>query len=229
MNNRRRGLTAAGESGPAHGTWEDLFRAIDAGTYATEYALGELIPLEVAGYGTVEMQIVAFDADELSDGSGYAPVTLVSKGPLGTTKQKWSTNATNAGGYPLCTLRTWMNGTIAPKVQAVIGSAHLAEVKKSSYGPANTTNPTTNDPRSTLWSDDLVWIISAREYGINTRENAGPKYNPPMPKSIGISYVLRSTFTTKMSTIDIILDNGNYGADYNYGTARSIRFGFCVK
>ena len=42
-----------------HGTWLDLFRTISDGSYSSEYALGETIPLSLSNGETCQMQIVA--------------------------------------------------------------------------------------------------------------------------------------------------------------------------
>ena len=221
---RRRALM--GEKKDNKYTIESLLASITNGDYSTKYAVGDLIKMTTSSYGELEMQIVGFDVDALSDDTGYAPVTLVSTRSI--TSTKWTTNSTNAGGYPLATIRSYLNNTVASRVQSVTGSEHLAMVKKSSYGPANTVNPARSDPRSTLWSDDLVWIPSAREWGRTDRENAGPKYSG-MQKSIGVQYLIRSTYTEKTGTTDIILANGTYGTDYGFGTNRAVRIGICLK
>ena len=60
-------------------SWEEIIKSINDGTYRYKYQIGNYKPLSFGGLGTVNMQIAAFDADELSDGSGKALVTWISK------------------------------------------------------------------------------------------------------------------------------------------------------
>lgn len=224
ISDRRRALVGASKEDIY--TINALLKSVEKGDYASKYNLGDIIITPVQSHGDIPMQIVGFDVDALSDDSGYAPVTLVSTKSLAL--QYWSTTGTNAGGYPLATVRTYLNETIAPRFQSSIGIEHLAEVKKSSYGPANTVNPQRTDPRSTLWSNDLVWLPSAREWGRTDRENSGPIYSS-MIKNVAFRYLLRSTYKERTTTVDIILENGTYGTDYGIGTKRSCRVGICIK
>ena len=66
-------------------SWEGVLARIDNGTYATEYAIGDTIPLDLGNEGVVNMQIAAFDADDLADGSGKAKITWISKELLATS------------------------------------------------------------------------------------------------------------------------------------------------
>lgn len=56
-------------------TRDAVFASIDKGTYATDYAIGDTVPLDLGSEGLINMQIVAFDTDDLADGSGKAPIT----------------------------------------------------------------------------------------------------------------------------------------------------------
>lgn len=63
-------------------TWDDVFASVDAGTYATDFAIGDTAPLDLGSEGLINMQIVAFDTDDLADGSGKAPITWIAKNLL---------------------------------------------------------------------------------------------------------------------------------------------------
>lgn len=60
-------------------SWDTIIANIDNGTYAAKYKVGNYKPLDLGTEGTINMQIVAMNADELADGSGYAPLTFVMK------------------------------------------------------------------------------------------------------------------------------------------------------
>ena len=67
--------------------WAAVFTSIKAGTYATDYAIGDTVPLDLGAEGIINMQIAAFDTDDLADGSGKAPITWISKELLATSKR----------------------------------------------------------------------------------------------------------------------------------------------
>lgn len=66
--------------------WFTVNKHIEMGDYATYYAIGDNIPLNLGSEGIVNMQIAAFDTDDLADGSGKAPITFISKEVLNTSK-----------------------------------------------------------------------------------------------------------------------------------------------
>ena len=65
-------------------SWEGVQYYIDNGTYASAYKIGDTVPLDLGSEGLVNMQIAAFDTDDLADGSGKAPITWISKELLKT-------------------------------------------------------------------------------------------------------------------------------------------------
>ena len=58
-------------------SWDTIIANIDNGTYSTKYKVGNYKSLDLGTEGTINMQIVAMDADELADGSGTAPLTFI--------------------------------------------------------------------------------------------------------------------------------------------------------
>ena len=68
-------------------TWEEIFAAIDNGTYAAKYAVGNYVALDLGTEGAVYAQIVAMNADPLADGSGNAPITWITKYLCNTDKR----------------------------------------------------------------------------------------------------------------------------------------------
>ncbi len=68
-------------------SWDDIIAACADGTYATKYSVGDTKLIELGTEGTVAMQIVAMDMDNLADGSGKAPITWLSEQLLTTSKR----------------------------------------------------------------------------------------------------------------------------------------------
>ena len=60
-------------------SWSEIFAAVDSGRYRTRYAIGDSKVLDLGVYGKVAMQIAAFDADELADGTGRAHITWIAE------------------------------------------------------------------------------------------------------------------------------------------------------
>lgn len=66
------------EFGSITDSWEDIIAAENDGTYLTKYALGDTKSV-VLNDSIIILQIVAFDTDDLSDGTGKAHITWMSK------------------------------------------------------------------------------------------------------------------------------------------------------
>ena len=121
-------------------TWDAVFASIDKGTYATEYAIGDMVPLDLGSEGIINMQIIAFDADDLADGSGKAPITWIAKELL-ATEYRWNPRrVTNddgtyqegtgtIGGWEKCEMRTYLKETIKPLIPEVVRNS-IKEVTK---------------------------------------------------------------------------------------------------
>lgn len=164
-------------------TWDAVFASIDAGTYATDYAIGDMIPLDLGTEGVVNMQIVAFDADNKADGSGKAPITWISKELLATLHSMnparvrlddgaYQEGTGTIGGWEKCGMRTYLNDTIYPLIPESVRS-RLVTVTKNQKA----VNTAGNDEAQT--TTDGIWIPSHYEmFGdVLTGETSSmPKY-----------------------------------------------------
>lgn len=147
--------------------WTSVFKTINEGTYAEYYSVGDTIPLDLGDEGIINMQIAAFDADDLADGSGKAHITWIAKEVL-TTKHRMNpalvTNSDSTykdctgaiGGWDTCEMRSYLRNTIKPLIPDAVRNA-IKEVTK--------TQPsfTTSGVESTQTSTDDVWIPSYAE------------------------------------------------------------------
>ena len=116
--------------------------------------------------GTINMQIVAMDADELASG-GTAPLTFLGMELLLQTSGMNTTN-TNANGYPATNvMKPLLDNTIYPLLPSNI-KERVQRVNKTYY------DYTTS---STLSSIEKLWIPSAREMvGDTSYESSGVMY-----------------------------------------------------
>lgn len=165
----------------AKDSWAMVNYRIQQGDYATYYSIGDLIPLDMGTEGKINMQIAAFDTDDLADGSGKAHISFVSKELLNTKHRMnpslVSNNATyqegtgSIGGWEKCEMRTYLNDTILPMIPENVSSMIKHVIK---YSNGHNTSIETVDSAVTA---DSVWIPSAREViGGNNNERNGIDY-----------------------------------------------------
>lgn len=111
--------------------WATIIANIDNGTYKTKYKVGNYKPLDVGSEGTVNMEIVAFDKDELADGSGMAPVTVISKELLSTLRSMYNSSSDDFG-WQYSDLRADLKDIIKPMITESIVTNRITDVKKTS-------------------------------------------------------------------------------------------------
>ena len=160
-------------------SWDEIIQAEQDGSYRTKYHIGDLKPVQ-----TLEtvylMQIAAFDADELADGSGTAKITWISLG------RKMNTiNITNEGyrnyTWSASYLREWLHNDLYADIDNNV-KPYIKEVHKvSGYNPSASTSD-----RSTVVTTDKIWVPSAHEIGIDSYSavplgETGPVYSSIFP------------------------------------------------
>lgn len=211
-------------------SWDTIIASIDNGTYKSKYKLGNYKPLDLGTtYGTVNMQIVAIDGDELADGTGTAPLTFLAIELL-LQKSKMNSTATNANGYPATdVMKPLLDNTIYPLIPSNI-SARIQSVSKTYYDYTT---------QSTLTSAEKLWIPSVREMDELSGayyEASGVTYytlfanNASRIKTINnnaSTYWLRSANPNSSSKFLSISNSGSYGNDYSNGSY-GVCLGFCL-
>lgn len=210
-------------------SWTDIIAAANDGTYATKYKVGDFAPLDLGTEGVVNMQIVGMGVDELSDDSGFAGLSFISKEHLATWHNMNATSTTSEG-WAASAMRTYLTGTIKPLIPSEVRSA-IKTVKKYSSHYGN--NTVVND----VVSHDDVWIPGNREIlGGAIFETQGPVYSGVFKDSatrkkhkVGSSdadsWWLRSA--SNGANFSIVLSTGGSfttDASYSYGVA----LGFCI-
>ena len=205
-------------------SWAEIFAAESDGTYTTKYSVGDTKQLSVNGE-LVYAQIAAIDADTLSAG-GTAKITWILKNCLSTTHRMNATN-TNANGWPVTEMRTWLRDTILPTIDATIRS-NIKTVSKTSYDKTTSAD---------LMSDETIWLPSAREvFGGSTYEQSGPIYSglftndTTRTKRINSSaarWWLRSAGPSSSQYFRYVSTTGTGTTDYASG-ANGVAFGFCT-
>lgn len=147
--------------------WDSVFAAIDAGTYKNVYALGDTVPLDLGSEGLINMQIVAFDTDDLADGTGKAPITWISEELLATSCRMnpviegsvpYVEGKGAIGGWEKCEVRTYLKETVKPMIPELVRSA-IKDITKT-----HTSFGITGYATSQTTTDD-VWLPSSIEIG----------------------------------------------------------------
>lgn len=151
-------------------TWESVFKNIDNGTYQDVYKVGDLVPLDLGSEGTVNMEIIAFDTDDLADGSGKAAISWISKTTLKTSHNMNPNLVTNddgtyqegtgsIGGWPASQLRKYLQSDVKTKIpDYILGKIKKVSKISSGYDATGT--------KVEYTSNDDIWIPSHRELGI---------------------------------------------------------------
>jgi serine/threonine protein kinase len=158
--------------GPISDSWEEIIAAGEDGTYVDKYKIGDTKELDLGEEGVIEMELVAFDADELADGSGKAHMTWIAKNLL-NTEHVMNEEYTNEGGWPASDMRAWLQKSILPLFPKAVRS-NISEVKKYSYSYSD---------QGTISSVDTIWIPSRREIlgANNALEDKGTEYLTAFP------------------------------------------------
>lgn len=211
-------------------SWDQIIAAIDAGTYATKYKVGQYKPLDLGTEGTINMQIVAMDADELADGGGTAPLTFIGKETL-KTLQKWhtSTSAPDEQMWRGCSLRAHLIDTVLPLIPSTV-RGRLLNVTKAYVS----TNATFCTDVSRVWIPSLYEITgTALKSGVSDFPKYTKVYSSnadrikvTLAEGRAYSWWLRdSSSVTKAYRIS---STGEEGASNMYGSNFGVCLGFCL-
>ena len=156
-------------------SWDAVFKNIDNGTYKDVYKVGDTIPLDLGSEGVINMQIAAFDADTLADGTGTAPITFIGKELLATS-HAWNVGAvTNAdgtyqdgtgcvGGWEKSELRSYLKNTIKPLIMTNV-SNRIAEVIKTQIACNTAGTQFTQTTTEDVWTLNNAEVVSTGVYG----------------------------------------------------------------
>lgn len=131
--------------------WATIIANIDNGTYKDKYKIGNYKPLDLGseGIGNVNMQIAAFDVDELADDSGKAPITFISKEVLYNELEMQGEN------WSKSLARTRLKEVIKPLILEIIRN-RIAEVHKEQ-------SAFLNGAQTLEYTIDDLWIPCIQE------------------------------------------------------------------
>ena len=155
-------------------SWEEIVAAVNDGTYKTKYKRGNYKTLEYKSYYTptsTVMQIVDFDVDTLSDGSGKAAITWISKLCVNINKNSYET--TNTEPWETCDYRNALHDSMLFDItNATLLSAIKTVTKNYRYCSSSGTKQ--------MASNDKYWIPSVVEVS-GSQVSPGVYYSMAFP------------------------------------------------
>ena len=151
--------------GTIQDSWSEILAAEADGSYLTKYQIGDTKFQQIGDY-LFDLEIVAFDKDDLADGSGKAHITWMAKHIVFNAQMNIS--STNSGGWANCKLRSDLRAMLDSSSADL--KAAVKEVNKTYY------NYTTS---KTETISDTIWIPSMYEVGFTStpRESSGVVYD----------------------------------------------------
>lgn len=151
--------------GTIQDSWSEILAAEADGSYLTKYQIGDTKFQQIGDY-LFDLEIVAFDKDDLADGSGKAHITWIAKHVV--FADKMNTSSTNSGGWANCKLRSDLRAMLDSSSADL--KAAVKEVNKTYY------NYTTSKTETVA---DTIWIPSMYEVGLTStpRESSGVAYD----------------------------------------------------
>jgi len=221
-------------------TVSSVSAAITAGANPEDfnYAVGDERDIELSTGEVITVLILGFNHDELSDGSGYAGISIGMKNLLATTYPMNASNI-NTGGWDQCLFRTQTIQTLLTELPS-----DLQGVIKLVNKPTTVGNLSTN----IVQSQDKLWLFSEKEIDNNTVDagyNAEGEqyeyYRTVKDGTVGADRIknlsngsgsanfwwLRSPFIGKNTFFRCITNTGVMSYD-NAGDSVGICFGWCV-
>ena len=219
-------------------TWDDVIAATKNGRYKG-FKNGATKALDLGTEGIVHMQIVGIDEDDLSDGSGKAPLSFISRELLMTSyrmnpalspSSPPHTNGTGAvGGWNRSEGRSYLTTNVLPLMPQTIQDAIKTVTKHS-----NAYNTSGTLVKNVATADKL-WLPSYREvFGGDTCETSGPAYDifadienrrKQKPGESGP----RFWFLRSAQSVGYFWGiKGNGETSYSAASASGIAIGFCL-
>lgn len=158
----------------------DIISRINNGTACNYYKPGQYKSIDFGSLGMLRMQIIGFNSDELSDGTGTAQLTWLLMDDLGTRRMNPQANnnydeGTGAiGGWDKSEMKSYLYNDVWPTIPNEWKNV-IKEVKKYSR-IIDSSNTITNN----VLSYEKIWLPSVRELLNNnpsSYETIGAQYN----------------------------------------------------
>ncbi len=244
------------ETGTITDSWEQIIASVNDGTYKNKYEIGDTKSLDLGSEGIIEMQIVAFDTDDLSDGRdvdhsiGKAPITWISKQLLRTShkmnpdlendwdnSKKYKTGTGGIGGWEDSEMRVWLNSYVETFIPSNVRRA-IRPVRKIStsydYSGEMVQNAVTIDE---LWipsgreifGEEYWWETQGPSYSEFFKYESGNRTKNKIGESEGSDWWFRSasTFYSSFGFYKVASYGGTYHTYFYTQEQKGVALGFC--
>lgn len=217
-------------------TWEEIFAAEADGSYKEKYQISDYKPLDLGAEGVINMQIAAFDTDNLADGTGKAPITWIGWELLKTSHRMNPSHETASdgtsregtgtiGGWEKSEMRTYLNNTVKPLIpHNVLNTIKKVAKTQDAYSPdRHLFKQTTQDD---VWIPDYYEVYSLPYiYGelFPDKRARIKKKTDDVTSSI---WWLRSAYSVSHSTV--VSKEGESNISIATTELNSICLGFCT-
>lgn len=138
----------------AEGSWEHIAAVAKTGKASSVFSLGDT-RVETINGEEITLEIVGFNHDNLSDGTGKAGITVIAK-TLFAEPMKFDTVCGNLNQYKHwsnCSLRTWCNGDLFNSLPTELSSVIKAVDKLSDSANGG----------KLVTTSDKIWVPSREE------------------------------------------------------------------
>lgn len=134
-------------------SWDELIELAQDPTTAAEidYMIGQSRPINIAGYGNIDFQLIGINHDDLATGSGKAAMTFCAVSIV--TKNKMNASKNTTGGWAVSDMEEWMNSTLYNAFPDYL-KEHIVGVNKEYKKGAS---------GSVLAVNNRLWLLSEKE------------------------------------------------------------------
>ena len=214
-------------------SWAEIAAISEAGNATSTFSVGDEKELQISDE-TYHVQILGFNHDDKSDGSGKAGITVCLK-ELMTTTNKMNSYTTNIGGWKDSEMRTYLQNDVLTSLPSDLQSVIKTVNKISDNGNKDTT--TLNI------TEDKLFLLSFEEVGFTSANTSyfvpgqGTKYDffsdnasrtkKYLNKSYDAYWWLRSAYTDYSSIFFRVSLSGSWNNGYADHT-NGVVFAFCI-
>lgn len=220
------GIKPSYEANFADNTWEQIIAACQKKRIPSTWKVADQKAMTINGtYYLID--IIGFDHDEYTDGSGKAPITFQMHDCYGT---KYAMNAgnTTVGGWTSCAMRSTHLPAILSQMPTEVQNGIREVNKLTSAGNQSATINTTADKLFLLSEIEIFGSVSDSMSGEGTQYDYYKTGGSTVKKLNGSASDCweRSPSARNFARFCRVISNGNAGSS-NASFARGVAFGFC--
>ena len=208
--------------------WADIIEACHANEVPDEWVADGTCYKDMDIGGTLyRIDIIGKNHDDLSDGTGKAPLTFQLHDCYATTYPMNATN-TNVGGWQNCAMRSTHLPAILNLMPAEVKAAIREVQKKSSAGNRSSSIQTTNDKLFLLSEIEIFGRTTHSFAGEGTQYAYYQAGNSKVKNRNGNAFywLERSPYSSNSTHFCFVYSSGDASAIYA-STSRGVAFGFC--